>query len=147
MLTNPYSETFIFQSDLLSNTAPAWVDRGGAVILDGSEVKGGIDEQPDAQGRSACRDLGMSQELVSLIVAFRSAKRRSFAERTTTVFDSPFPGALSILDLWVAAVARRRISHALATVADHVSRPDEVPDNVACLLIGRLSGILPAWRS
>ena len=36
--------------------------------------------------------LGMCQELVSLIVASRSAKRRSFAERTTTVFDSPFLG-------------------------------------------------------
>jgi hypothetical protein len=49
LLTNPYSETFVFQSDLLSNTAPAWVDRGGAVILDGSEIEGGIDQQPTGQ--------------------------------------------------------------------------------------------------
>lgn len=46
LLTTPYSETFVYQSNLLSNTAPAWLDRGGAVILDGTEIEGGIDEQP-----------------------------------------------------------------------------------------------------
>lgn len=49
LLTGPYSETFVRQSNLLSNTAPAWLDRGGVVILDGNEIKGGIDQQQDAQ--------------------------------------------------------------------------------------------------
>ena len=46
LLTAPYSETFVYESNLLSNTAPAWLDRGGAVILDGTEIEGGIDKQP-----------------------------------------------------------------------------------------------------
>ena len=46
LLTTPYSETFVYESNLLSNTAPAWLDRGGAVILDGTEIEGGINEQP-----------------------------------------------------------------------------------------------------
>lgn len=46
LLTTPYSETFVRQSNLLSNTAPAWLDRGGVVILDGDEIEGGIDERP-----------------------------------------------------------------------------------------------------
>lgn len=46
LLTSPYSETFVDDSNLLSNTAPAWLDRGGAVILDGKEIEGGIDQQP-----------------------------------------------------------------------------------------------------
>ncbi len=49
LLTSPYSETFVRQSNLLSNTAPAWLDRGGAVILDGNEIEGGIDERPTAK--------------------------------------------------------------------------------------------------
>jgi len=49
LLTNPYSETFVSQSNLLSNPAPAWLDRGGAVILDGDEIEGGMSEQPAAQ--------------------------------------------------------------------------------------------------
>lgn len=47
LLTSPYSETFVRDSNLLSNTAPAWLDRGGVVILDGKEIHGGLD------GRSA----------------------------------------------------------------------------------------------
>ncbi len=49
LLTRPYSKTFVRQSDLLSNTAPAWLDRGGTVILDGNEVEGGIDERGPTQ--------------------------------------------------------------------------------------------------
>lgn len=49
LLTNPYSETYVRQSDLLSNTAPAWLDRGGVVILDGEKIEGGIDERPTAE--------------------------------------------------------------------------------------------------
>ena len=49
LLTSPHSETIVRQSNLLSNTAPAWLDRGGAVILDGNEIKGGINDQPAAQ--------------------------------------------------------------------------------------------------
>ena len=49
LLTNPYSETFVHRSNLLSNTAPAWLDRGGAVILDGNKVEGGIDERQDVE--------------------------------------------------------------------------------------------------
>jgi hypothetical protein len=45
LLTSPYSETFVRQSNLLSNTAPAWLDRGGIVNLDGEEIQGGIDER------------------------------------------------------------------------------------------------------
>ncbi len=44
LLTKPYSETFIHQSDLLSNTAPAWLDRGGVVTLDDNKIEGGIDD-------------------------------------------------------------------------------------------------------
>lgn len=46
LLTTPYSETFVRRSDLLSNTAPAWVDEGGAVVLDGEPIEGGIDQRP-----------------------------------------------------------------------------------------------------
>ncbi|NLS95623.1 MAG: hypothetical protein GXX96_26110 [Planctomycetaceae bacterium] len=45
LLTNPYSETFVRQSNLLSNTAPAWLDRGGVVIVDDKRVEGGIDDR------------------------------------------------------------------------------------------------------
>jgi hypothetical protein len=43
VLTLPLSETHVTQSELLSNTAPAWVDRGGRMFIDGKEVKGGLD--------------------------------------------------------------------------------------------------------
>ena len=43
LLTLPYSETAIRNTDLLSNTAPAWVDRGGRVYLGGQRIEGGID--------------------------------------------------------------------------------------------------------
>lgn len=43
LLTLPWSKTSVRNSDLFSNTAPAWVDRGGRVYLDGKRVEGGID--------------------------------------------------------------------------------------------------------
>lgn len=44
VLTLPYSLTRIRNCDLLGNTAPAWVDRGGEVWIDGKEARGGADE-------------------------------------------------------------------------------------------------------
>jgi hypothetical protein len=44
LLTLPHSETLVRNSQLFSNTAPAWVDRGGRVYLNGKYVEGGIDE-------------------------------------------------------------------------------------------------------
>jgi hypothetical protein len=44
LLTRPYSETHVFDSHLLSNTAPGWVDQGGRVFLDGKLREGGLDE-------------------------------------------------------------------------------------------------------
>jgi hypothetical protein len=44
LLTLPWSETHIRQGELLSNTAPAWVDQGGRVFRDGQEIRGGLDE-------------------------------------------------------------------------------------------------------
>jgi len=44
LLTLPYSETRIGNSDLIGNTAPAWVDWGGRVWLDGKRVQGGRQE-------------------------------------------------------------------------------------------------------
>jgi hypothetical protein len=44
LLTLPYSETHVANTHLLSNTAPAWVDRGGRVTIDGKSVQGGKDE-------------------------------------------------------------------------------------------------------
>jgi hypothetical protein len=44
LLTLAYSETHVAGSHLLSNTAPAWVDRGGRVDIDGKSVQGGKDE-------------------------------------------------------------------------------------------------------
>jgi len=56
ILTAPYSETAVRSSDLFSNTAPAWVDRGGRFYLGGERIEGGIDDrdvleapQPEAQ--------------------------------------------------------------------------------------------------
>lgn len=47
LLTQPYSATHVQQTRLLSNTAPAWVDRGGTVFLDGQPVRGGLNERAD----------------------------------------------------------------------------------------------------
>ncbi len=43
LLTLPLSRTQISDSQLLPKTAPAWVDRGGQVFVDGKEVKGGLE--------------------------------------------------------------------------------------------------------
>lgn len=55
ILTFPYSETAVRFSDLFSNTAPAWVDRGGRFYLGAERLEGGIDgrdvlEAPQADG-------------------------------------------------------------------------------------------------
>ncbi len=44
VLVLPYSLTRIYNSNLLGDTAPAWVDRGGEVWIDDEEVHGGADE-------------------------------------------------------------------------------------------------------
>jgi hypothetical protein len=44
LLTSPYSETRLTNTHLLSNTAPAWIDQGGRVYIDGNRVQGGKDE-------------------------------------------------------------------------------------------------------
>ncbi len=50
--TLPWSETYIRSSELLSNTAPAWVDGGGRVLLDGKPVHGGLEaSKPVLPGR------------------------------------------------------------------------------------------------
>jgi hypothetical protein len=43
LLTLPLSETHLRKNELLSNTAPAWIDQGGKVFRDGVEVRGGLD--------------------------------------------------------------------------------------------------------
>ncbi len=43
ILTLPYSRTSVRNSDVFSNTAPAWVDRGGRVWINDRPVEGGID--------------------------------------------------------------------------------------------------------
>lgn len=54
LLTEPLSETRVEQSRLLSNTAPAWVDHGGRVSIDGKPVQGGLDgRQPTAERSTA----------------------------------------------------------------------------------------------
>ncbi len=55
LLTLAHSKTTVVRSELLSNTAPAWLDRGGRVLIDGQLVHGGIDEQdvkPPAEDRN-----------------------------------------------------------------------------------------------
>jgi hypothetical protein len=44
LLTLPYSETHLYSSHLLSNTAPGWVDQGGRVYLEQKRIKGGLDD-------------------------------------------------------------------------------------------------------
>jgi hypothetical protein len=54
LLTLPLSETHVRQSELLSDTAPAWIDQGGKVFRDGREVRGGLDQfQPGPAGAGA----------------------------------------------------------------------------------------------
>jgi hypothetical protein len=43
LLTLPFSETWVRSSQLFANTAPAWVDQGGRVYINGKRVEGGID--------------------------------------------------------------------------------------------------------
>jgi hypothetical protein len=43
VLTLPYSLTRIRNCDLLGDTAPAWVDSGGEVWINGEEAHGGAD--------------------------------------------------------------------------------------------------------
>ena len=43
LLTLPYSRTSVRSSQLFSSTAPAWVDRGGRVWINGRRVEGGVD--------------------------------------------------------------------------------------------------------
>jgi len=47
LLTLLYSETHIYSSQLLSNTAPAWLDQGGHVYMGDKRIEGGIDERED----------------------------------------------------------------------------------------------------
>jgi hypothetical protein len=48
LLTQPYSETHLHESDLLGNTAPAWVDQGGRVYLGKKRIEGGRETiEPD----------------------------------------------------------------------------------------------------
>lgn len=44
LLTQPISETHVYNSTLLSMTAPAWVDAGGRVFVDAKEIFGGLEE-------------------------------------------------------------------------------------------------------
>ncbi len=44
LLTQPISETHVYNSTLLSMTAPGWVDKGGKVFVDTKEVFGGLEE-------------------------------------------------------------------------------------------------------
>ena len=44
LLTQPLSQTHLEGSQLLSLTAPGWVDEGGRVFVDGKRVEGGLKE-------------------------------------------------------------------------------------------------------
>ncbi len=44
LLTLPYSETHLHNTELLSDTAPAWVDQGGRVYRDAELLEGGRDQ-------------------------------------------------------------------------------------------------------
>jgi hypothetical protein len=44
LLTLPYSETHVRNTNLLGNTAPGWVDHGGRVYLGDDRQQGGADE-------------------------------------------------------------------------------------------------------
>lgn len=43
LLTLPYSEAHIYTSQLLGDTAPAWVDQGGRIYLVDKQVHGGLE--------------------------------------------------------------------------------------------------------
>jgi len=45
LLTLPMSETRVRNSELFSNTAPGWVDKGGRVTIDDKRVEGGLDDR------------------------------------------------------------------------------------------------------
>jgi hypothetical protein len=53
VLSLPYSETSIRNSNVFSNTAPAWVDRGGKMYVDGHKVEDGIDRRDITAGGGA----------------------------------------------------------------------------------------------
>jgi hypothetical protein len=53
LLTLPYGRTDVRNSELLSNTAPAWADRGGVVYLNGQRAEGSVDKRDVQPGRSA----------------------------------------------------------------------------------------------
>lgn len=44
LLTHPLSQTHLEGSQLLSLTAPGWVDEGGRVFIDGKPIEGGLEE-------------------------------------------------------------------------------------------------------
>lgn len=46
LLTLPYSETYVYQGELLGNTAPGWVDAGGRAWFDGVAKSGGLEQYP-----------------------------------------------------------------------------------------------------
>ncbi|MGB9688135.1 right-handed parallel beta-helix repeat-containing protein [Thermogutta sp.] len=54
ILTFPYSELHVFNSQVLGNTAPAWVDKGGRLFVDGQEKEGSLDviEPPSSSNTS-----------------------------------------------------------------------------------------------
>lgn len=49
LLTLPQSETQLVRSELVGNTAPGWVDRGGRVYRDGQAIEGGLDKLPASE--------------------------------------------------------------------------------------------------
>ena len=49
LLTFPFSETRITDSQFLPKSAPAWVDQGGRVFIDGLPVEGGLEKIGDIQ--------------------------------------------------------------------------------------------------
>ena len=53
LLTLPHSETSVRNSDVFSNTAPARVDRGGRMYVEGERVEGGIDGRDIQAGEEA----------------------------------------------------------------------------------------------
>lgn len=54
ILTFPHSELHVHNCEVLGNTAPAWVSRGGRFFLEGEEKTGGLDQitPPPASGDS-----------------------------------------------------------------------------------------------
>ncbi len=52
LLTLPYSETHVYQGELLGNTAPGWVDAGGKAWFDGTARTGGLEQYPPPGAKS-----------------------------------------------------------------------------------------------